>query len=65
MDTTFTPLARCPHCVTEDGRFLRGPSADAWVNYFYCDGCGHNWTHDKPGSMYHSPSSTPNAPAGA
>lgn len=59
MDTPFSTLARCPQCVTKGGRHLLGPSAAAWVNYFYCDGCGHNWTQDKPGSTYHAPSSTP------
>jgi hypothetical protein len=36
----------CAKCG-KDGRLLPGPSADAWVNYFYCDACGHSWLMDK------------------
>ena len=36
----------CPECHA-DGRYLPGISADAYVDYYRCDKCGHVWTMPK------------------
>jgi hypothetical protein len=33
----------CPKCQRPAPRLLNGVSAEAVVNYYRCDGCGHVW----------------------
>jgi hypothetical protein len=38
----------CPKCL-QPGRHLAATSANATVDYYRCDRCGHVWTIDKAG----------------
>ena len=39
------PYRFCPVCRSE-GRWLEGPSIDAYVTYYRCDNCNAVWVYD-------------------
>lgn len=44
------PVRPCPICGTQTVRWLEASSAQAYVNYYRCEHCGHVWNvpKDKP-----------------
>lgn len=40
----------CPNCHARVQRWLEAPSANAAVDYYRCEACGHVWTVSKDGN---------------